>query len=304
MYSFKAKHQVMVLPWCRSFLRFCSGLILCQIGISSYLLWGGDSVPAMAVVLTLLMLTGSSMWWMFQHGKARLYGEQLTVWTRGSPKKRTNEYLNVGELNARYVDFRYIESFQAQLQYVSSLDQISAARQACPSPIYFKGGLLKPWQTDHLDAFYALFSDGELMAWHDVHEHSLAEAHQRVVYSSTHDQFRSFWTYMLMDESGVLCGHVEMRLIGAKGRLGEISFGLLAPYRGQGYMTKALLALIQYWTNEHGVEQIAARTKLSNRSCRRLLERLGFVPNNEVFSESVLGVCESSELTLAWQKVR
>jgi RimJ/RimL family protein N-acetyltransferase len=302
MYSFKAKHQVMVLPWCKTFLLLCSVLILLQVGISGYLLWGGNSAAAMTAATVLLILTGSGVWFMLRHGKARLCGAQLTVWNLGLPKKVTSQSLGAADLRSRFVDLRYIESFNAQLSYVASLDQASAARQLSPEVIPFAGGSLAPWLPSRLDAFNALFSDAELMAWHDVDQHSLGEAHRRVAYSSTHDQFRSFWTYMLLDENGGLCGHVEMRLIGLKGKLGEISFGLLAVHRGQGYMTKALLALVQYWTHEHGVEQIVARTKHANLSCKRLLSRLGFTQNDLVFTEEKLGVCESSELTYIWRQ--
>jgi len=297
VYSFKAKHQVMVLPWCKAFLILCSALILLQIAISGYLLWGVNSVVAMTGAAVLLMLTGSRVWLMLQHGKARLCGAELTVWNRGLPKKVTSRSLGAADLKSRFVDLRYIESFNAQLAYVTSLDQASHARQLSPEVIPFAGGSLAPWVPSRIDAFNALFSDDELMAWHDVEQHSLDEAHRRVAYSSTHDQFRSFWTYMLLDDSGALCGHVEMRLIGPKGRLGEISFGLLAAHRGQGHMTKALSALIQYWTDEHGVEHIVARTKHANISCQRLLYRLGFTRNDVVFREETLGVCGSSDRT-------
>ena len=301
MYSFKAKHQVMILPWCKTLLLLCSALILIQVGASGYLLWEENSAAAMTTATALLLLTGSGVWFMLRHGKARLCGSQLTVWNFGRPKKVISHSVGAADLRSRFVDLRYIDSFNAQLAYVTSLDHASALRQLSPEVIPFAGGSLTPWLPSRLDAFNALFSDDELMAWHDVDQHSLGEAHRRVAYSSTHDQFRSFWTYMLLDENEELCGHVEMRLIGLKGRMGEISFGLLAAHRGQGLMTKALRALVHYWTQEHGVEQIVARTKDANLSCQRLLSRLGFTQSDLVLIPKGLGVCESSERMYVWR---
>ena len=292
----------MVLPWRRTCVVLCFGFALLQICSSAYLLWTVHSVSAMMVVLSLLVLTGTCMRLMFRHGKARLNGNQLTTWNWVYSTKATTDYTNLVALRSRLVDERYVASFKAQLDYLDSIGGVKIARQAQPESIYFHGGVLAPWQGHDVGAFRTLFSDVELMAWHDVSQEGLASARQRVLYSSSCDRLRSFWSYMLMDESGEVCGHVEMRLVGANGQIGEISFGLSATFRGRGYMSKALSALIEYWNTQHGVERVVARTKSTNRSCRRLLERLSFVSNDGRWCEVMLGPCESSDLTLIWHQ--
>ena len=56
----------------------------------------------------------------------------------------------------------------------------------------------------------------------------------------------------------------------------EIGYGLAAPYRGRGYGTEAVRALLSWVAAQPGVRRVAASVDASNTPSRRLLERLGF----------------------------
>lgn len=65
----------------------------------------------------------------------------------------------------------------------------------------------------------------------------------------------------------------------------EIGFELMERYNGQGYMLEAIGAIIEFARREMKVETINAVTHIENRSCIRLLERLGFIRVGEEETE-------------------
>ena len=68
---------------------------------------------------------------------------------------------------------------------------------------------------------------------------------------------------------------------------GELGCVLLPQYRGQGYMTFALLLAIEFGQNNVGLKRIWARTTKQNEKAIKLIEKLNFIKiadldNNEV----------------------
>ena len=68
---------------------------------------------------------------------------------------------------------------------------------------------------------------------------------------------------------------------------GELGCVLLSQYRGQGYMTFALLLAIEFGQNNIGLKRIWARTTKQNEKAIKLIEKLNFIKiadlnNNEV----------------------
>ena len=68
---------------------------------------------------------------------------------------------------------------------------------------------------------------------------------------------------------------------------GELGCVLLPQYRGQGYMTFALLLAIEFGQNNIGLKRIWARTTKQNEKAIKLIEKLNFIKiadldNNEV----------------------
>jgi ribosomal-protein-alanine N-acetyltransferase len=59
--------------------------------------------------------------------------------------------------------------------------------------------------------------------------------------------------------------------------VGELGCVLLPQYRGQGYMTAAMLSAIEFGLNNIGLKRIWAITTQQNTSAVKLLERLNFI---------------------------
>jgi ribosomal-protein-alanine N-acetyltransferase len=58
---------------------------------------------------------------------------------------------------------------------------------------------------------------------------------------------------------------------------GELGCVLLPQYRGQGYMTSAMVLAIEFGLNTIGLKRIWAATSQQNKDAIRLLERLDFI---------------------------
>ena len=74
---------------------------------------------------------------------------------------------------------------------------------------------------------------------------------------------------------------------------GELGCVLLPQYRGQGYMTFALLLAIEFGQNNIGLKRIWARTTKQNEKAMKLIEKLNFIKiadldNNEVEYELIM----------------
>lgn len=69
------------------------------------------------------------------------------------------------------------------------------------------------------------------------------------------------------------CGYYR----GLKKGEGELGCVLLPKYRGQGYMTSAMLLVIQFGLNNIGLKRIWAITTKQNVKAIKLIERLNFI---------------------------
>jgi RimJ/RimL family protein N-acetyltransferase len=56
----------------------------------------------------------------------------------------------------------------------------------------------------------------------------------------------------------------------------EIGYGLAPPYRGRGFGTEAVAALVAWVRSQPGVRAVTGEVEVGNLASRRLLERLGF----------------------------
>ncbi|MEO5776579.1 MAG: GNAT family protein [Flavobacterium sp.] len=68
---------------------------------------------------------------------------------------------------------------------------------------------------------------------------------------------------------------------------GELGCILLAQFRGQGYMTSAMLLAIDFGLNTVLLKRIWAKTNQENKSAIKLLERLSFTKISEFDDDSV-----------------
>ncbi len=58
----------------------------------------------------------------------------------------------------------------------------------------------------------------------------------------------------------------------------EIGYGMNSGFVGQGYMTEAVAAVVQWALAQRGVHSVFAETEADNGSSQRILKKLGFVP--------------------------
>jgi ribosomal-protein-alanine N-acetyltransferase len=68
---------------------------------------------------------------------------------------------------------------------------------------------------------------------------------------------------------------------------GELGCVLLPQYRGQGYMTNALLLAIEFGRNTIGLKRIWAMTTKQNDKAIQLLEKLNFVKMAELEDQNI-----------------
>ncbi len=69
------------------------------------------------------------------------------------------------------------------------------------------------------------------------------------------------------------CGYYR----GLDSGAGELGCVLLPTYRGQGYMTSAMLLAIEFGISQIGLTRIWAETTQDNKNAIKLLERLNFI---------------------------
>ncbi|MFN2626992.1 MAG: GNAT family N-acetyltransferase [Mycobacteriales bacterium] len=81
-------------------------------------------------------------------------------------------------------------------------------------------------------------------------------------------------------ESGEVIGDCGWKGAADGARSVEIGYGIAAPYRGRGYATEAVGALVEWTLAQPGVTVVVAEVEATNIASRRLLERLGFAVQN------------------------
>jgi RimJ/RimL family protein N-acetyltransferase len=83
----------------------------------------------------------------------------------------------------------------------------------------------------------------------------------------------------LVELDGIVIG--DCGTTGPSGKEVEIGFGLAAEYRGLGHGTAIVRVLAATLLERGGVQRIVAHTLLGNATSRRVLEKGGFVLENE-----------------------
>ncbi len=97
----------------------------------------------------------------------------------------------------------------------------------------------------------------------------------RMYATSGSDDVPGVWVVALRDTEQVIgdCGWYGPP--GAGGEV-EIGYGMSPAFRGRGYATEAVRALLGWVTAYPGVRRVVASTEVTNTPSRRLLERLRF----------------------------
>lgn len=65
----------------------------------------------------------------------------------------------------------------------------------------------------------------------------------------------------------------------------EIGYGIEKEYEGQGLMTEAVTAMVNWASTQPGVSRVEAETDPNNFASQRVLQKSGFVPNGVMGKE-------------------
>lgn len=297
MYRFSTNCQITVLPWRPALGRLALALCISQFALGAVVLWFfNDGLLIFLSCLFFILSSIYCIWWL-SSGCARLCGARMSAWTGFGLRDVDAEELRRRVLNSRWADSRYLHSFLAHVDYLTSL---SSPRMnwmvGSTKSISFVGGTLHAWSVSRMDECLNVLGDQELMGWHALPPQQESVASRMVLYAGALDEHRSFWSYMLLDANEEVCGHVELRMMGQFGHLAELSFGLRATFRRRGHMSRALKALISDWQKIGEPRDYVARTKATNQACIRLLESLGFSKMSSYTHVEALGPTKEESL--------
>ena len=121
----------------------------------------------------------------------------------------------------------------------------------------------------------------------DVLKAAYAEMLDGALSHSDRWEWYAIWMVELKD--GTHVGEFCFKGIGEEGDV-EIGYGVAEDWRGCGYATEAVAALVDWALKQSGVMRVTAETGPSNIASRRVLEKAGFVRTGKAGAEGPLYV--------------
>lgn len=109
------------------------------------------------------------------------------------------------------------------------------------------------------------------------------------------DRWEWYAIWMVELRDGTHVGEFCFKGIGEDGKV-EIGYGVAEDWRGNGYATEAVSALVDWAMKRPGVLMVTAETEPSNVASQRVLEKAGFVRTGEVGAEGPRYVRKRTEL--------
>ena len=86
--------------------------------------------------------------------------------------------------------------------------------------------------------------------------------------------------WMIVRKDGSHIGNLSFKGVPENGVV-ELGYGIAEEYRGFGYATEAVEAILAWAFDQPGVTSVAAETAPDTPASRRVLEKCGFVPAGE-----------------------
>ena len=138
--------------------------------------------------------------------------------------------------------------------------------------------LLRELRREDAEAVFRIFSDSEVVKYSDMDVFTSLEQAQLLIEKQRHrfeqkERFR--WGIALKDSDTLIGtgGYVAWNRIWSNAELG---YDLARPYWGQGIMTEAVMAMIQFGFEHMGLHRIEAEVMPENRASVQLLRKLDF----------------------------
>jgi ribosomal-protein-alanine N-acetyltransferase len=137
--------------------------------------------------------------------------------------------------------------------------------------------ILRQISADDRDGIFRNFSDPEVAKWFFEEPYTRMEQVDEIIqaFSQEFEQGEGLTWAIALKGSGEFvgtCGYGEVEV----GSRGEIGFDLAKDHWGQGLMSEALQAAIDYGFERLGLGKVEAHTYAANARANRLLRKLGF----------------------------
>jgi RimJ/RimL family protein N-acetyltransferase len=146
-------------------------------------------------------------------------------------------------------------------------------------PIATRRLLLRPYTMDDLEALHAIQSLPEVaryLYWEPRSRDEVREVLARRVRRPTLEvEGETLVLAIVLPESGVLVGDVNLHWLSRKHRQGEIGFVLHPDHHGQGLAGEAAAVLLRLGFEELGLHRIIGRCDGRNTASAKVMERLG-----------------------------
>lgn len=139
--------------------------------------------------------------------------------------------------------------------------------------------LLRPFRMDDAEALFQLRSDPEQMLYLDREPMQTAGEAVEMIARIQHDGLNGAgynWALTEKPDSGMI-GYAGIWRIDRKNSRGEIGYMLDKNCQGNGIMTEALTAVLQFAFTKAALHSVEANVNPANARSVRLLERFGFV---------------------------
>src|SRR5262245_25728373 len=152
--------------------------------------------------------------------------------------------------------------------------------------------LLRPFATGDLDHLHAFHSREEVARYLYWSARDRDEAREALIRKMTQAQINADGEHLVLAvtllPSGVLIGEVNLALLSAEHRQGEVGYVFNPDFNGHGYATEAAEVMLRLGFENLGLHRIIARCDPRNVPSWRLLERLGLrreahFRHNEIF---------------------
>jgi len=139
--------------------------------------------------------------------------------------------------------------------------------------------LLRPFQTDDLDALYAIHSDDGVVRYLYNNSRTLGEVRELLdrKIAGAVVQREGDWmsAAVVLRETRELIGDLSLLWSSEVHRQGELGFIFHPAHHGSGYATEASRPMLTFAFDTLGLHRVIGRTEVRNLGSARVLEKLG-----------------------------
>jgi ribosomal-protein-alanine N-acetyltransferase len=138
--------------------------------------------------------------------------------------------------------------------------------------------VLRPVLHGDAQDLYEIFSDRQVMKYYDLLPfESLERAKEQIEFFTRGFEQRTMIRWGIeLKQSGKLIGTCGLFAFNEDALKAELGYELNSSYQGNGFMTEALKAVLDYTFRECGINRVEAFVEPLNTASQGLLEKLGF----------------------------